>query len=286
MPMYGGGAMRTATTKSSGLLIIGLLCCFCIIIPLIIYGSLWGTNTICDKTNPDDQPWLGMNCASVYESSGTPSPTTSTTPAPATLTAKQTLLATGQAIQVAEKTISVATPPTITTQPTGITATGSFTLSIDINVSASVPDWVCVLGQGPHPRHPGVWINNAGVPGGIRFHMGAAAADYTSVFTFGEYFNMTAVYNATTGTLTLYKNGVANGSTTVASGQYNPSTPTNFEWNQQKVTAPTIKVKNTYWFNKALTAAEVTTLAGTSTYMPQPLTMGTSAYTKEMYKPY
>ena len=97
---------------------------------------------------------------------------------------------------------------------------------------------------------------------------------------------MTAVYNATTGTLTLYKNGVANGSTTVASGQYNPSTPTNFEWNQQKVTAPTIKVKNTYWFNKALTAAEVTTLAGTSTYMPQPLTMGTSAYTKEMYKPY
>ena len=264
------------SSQTTTMLVVLLVCCC---LSSIVAGALWGTNVLCDTTNPESQ-LVGMNCAAVYESSGG-------SPAPATLTAKQTLLATGQAIQVAEQTISVATPPTITTQPTGITATGSFTLSMDINVSASVPGWVCVFGQGPHPRHPGVWINNAAVPGGIRFHMGAAAADYTSVFTFGEYFNMTAVYDATSSTLTLYKNGVANGSTTVASGQYTPPTPTNFEWNQQKVTAPTIKVKNTYWFNKALTAAEVTTLVGTtSTYMPQPLTMGTSAYTKEMYTAY
>ena len=81
MPVYGGGG--GGGRKSNALLIIGLLCCCCIIIPLIIYGSLWGTNTICDKTNPDDQPWLGMNCASVYDASLSPAPATRT-PAPAT----------------------------------------------------------------------------------------------------------------------------------------------------------------------------------------------------------
>ena len=249
---------------------------FFVVIPCFVYGLLWGTNTLCDKTDPSPQRWTGMNCASVYEMSGG-SPVPVTTPL-------QTLLASGQAIQVSELVISSATPPSVTTQPTGITATGSFTLSMDINVSASVPVWVCVFGQGPHPRHPGVWINNAGVPGGIRFHMGAAIADYTSVFTFGEYFNMTAVYDATSSTLTLYKNGVANGSTTVASGRYTPPTPTNFEWNQEKVTTPTIKVKNTYWFTKALTPAEVSILASTgttgttSTYVSEPVYEGITGF--------
>jgi hypothetical protein len=67
-------------SSNQNVIIILVLCC-CIILPLIIYGSLWGTNTICDKTNPEDQPWVGMNCAAVYESSGgSPSPT----PGPAT----------------------------------------------------------------------------------------------------------------------------------------------------------------------------------------------------------
>ena len=43
---------------------------FVVVIPCFVYGLLWGTNTLCDKTNPDPQRWTGMNCASVYEMSG------------------------------------------------------------------------------------------------------------------------------------------------------------------------------------------------------------------------
>jgi len=225
----------------------------------------------------------------------TPSPSPAGSPSPATLTAKQTLLATGQAIQVAEQTISVATPPTITTQPTGITATGSFTLSIDINMSTlpGTGQLVRVIGQGVHPGNPGLWLFPAGADGTtwLRMHVGNSAFDLvtgTAPPVYNTYYNITAVYDAPTHTCTLYYNGVSKSSSTgIVPAGYVPPTPTDFGWNQQKVTAPTIKVKNTYWFNKALTAAEVTTLVGTtSTYMPQPLTMGTSAYTKEMYTAY
>lgn len=273
--------------RNQSAIIILVLCCCCFIIPLIIYGSLWGTNTICDKTNSEAQPWLGMNCAAVYEGSAAVG-----TPGQAALTPKQTLLNSGQAIQVAEQTISVATPPTITTQPTGITATGSFTLSIDINMSTLPAGLVRVIGQGVHPGHPGLWLFPAGSGAvWIRFHVGNSALDLvtgTAPPVYNTYYNITAVYDAPSTTATLYYNGVSkSSSTSIVPAGYAPPTPTNFIWNQQNMTSPTIKVKNTYWFNKALTAAEVSTLAGTtSTYMPQPLTMGNSGYTKEMYTPY
>jgi len=107
---------------------------------------------------------------------------------------------------------------------------------------------------------------------------------------YNTYYNITAVYDAPTHTATLYYNGVSkSSSTSIVPAGYVPPTPTNFIWNQQNMTSPTIKVKNTYWFNKALTAAEVSTLAGTtSTYMPQPFAMAvsnaagtTSTYTSE-----
>ena len=66
------------------------------------------------------------------------------------------------------------------------------------------------------------------------------------------------------------------------------STSTEWIWNgSSNIPIGAVKVKNFYWFNKALTDAEVSTLTGTtSTYMPQPLSMGTSAYVKEMYMNY
>ena len=274
------------------MLVVLVVCCC---LSSIVAGALWGTNVLCDTTNPESQS-VGMNCAAVYESSGgstAPASGGSPAPAPATLTPKQTLLNSGQAIQVAEQTISVATPPTITTQPTGITATGSFTLSIDINMSTLPGQLVRVIGQGVHPSHPGLWLFPAGVAGDVwvRFHIGNSAVDLvtgTAPPVYNTYYNVTIVYNAPSTTATIYYNGVSKSSSTaIVPAGYIPPTPTNFIFNQENVTAPTIKVKNTYWFNKALTAAEVTTLVGTtSTYMPQPLTMGTSAYTKEMYMPY
>ena len=43
-----------------------------------------------------------------------------------------------------------------------------------------------------------------------------------------------------------------------------------------------LEVKDYYWWNRALTASEVGTLAGVSTYMPEQK-VGTSGYVKEGY---
>jgi hypothetical protein len=223
---------------------------------------------------------VGIYFATKKEDAG--SSTGSGSPGPAVLTPKQTLLASGQAIQVAEQTISVAAPPTITTQPTGITATGSFTLSIDINMAARLPTGLLrVIGQGVHPGNPGLWLFPADSGDvWIRFHVGNSALDLvtgTAPPVYNTYYNITAVYDAPTHTATLYYNGVSKSSSTaIVPAGYVPPTPTDFGWNQQKLTTPTVKVKNTYWFNKALTAAEVATLTATSsgttsTYMPEPI---------------
>ena len=62
------------------IMIVGLVCCFCVILPLVIYGSLWGTNTLCDVKSSEKQEWIGIDCPSVYtgtvEESSSPSPST------------------------------------------------------------------------------------------------------------------------------------------------------------------------------------------------------------------
>ena len=62
----------------------------------------------------------------------------------------------------------------------------------------------------------------------------------------------------------------------------------NFAWNVNPYGDWTpVVVKDAYWWPRALTATEVSTLVSTtSTYIPEPLTIGTSAYAKEMYMNY
>jgi hypothetical protein len=226
-----------------------------------------------------------MNCASVYESSPAPK-SPAPAPGPAALTPKQTLLASGKAIQVAELTITSIPKPVIAaaSQPTGITATGSFTLSTDISMTALPTGLLRVIGQGDHPGQPGLWLFPAGNTDKVwvRCHIGNSAVDLVSSTTLplaiNTYYNITVVYDAPSTTAVLYYNGVSkNINGAIAPTGYAPPNPTNFIWNEQNLTAPTIKVKNTYWFNKALSAAEVSTLTGTSsgttsTYMPEPYT--------------
>ena len=276
------------SSKAMVPILLGVVACCCL--SSVVAGGLWAGNVLCDTTDPGDQS-VGMNCASVYESSGSPA---TGTPA-AVGTPRQRLIATGQAIQVAELTITSSPKPVIAaaSQPTGITATGSFTLSTDISMTALPGELVRVIGQGAHPGSPALWLFAAGAQGTtwFKFHVGEAnevlLSTTTTPPTYNTYYNITAVYDATTQKATLYHNGVLAGSSTIVPAKYVPPTPTAFGWNDQNVTAPTIKVKNTYWFNKALTAAEVSTLPGTSGttsgYTPQPLSMGVSGYTKEGY---
>jgi hypothetical protein len=259
-----------------------------------------------------------MNCASVYESSGTPgpatTPTTPTTPAPATLTAKQTLLASGTKLEPAELDIGALTAPrAVMTQPTGLTGPANFTVSMDLTIEREPNYWIDILQNvtgstwpldNDNKRKPSIHLSGieSGYPSrsismSLNTKPGTAPVDNNFWvdseenngfrFTPGTKFNFTATHDATTKKIAVYIDGVKKNEKTMPSAMVYAAT-NNFTWRPVAGgNAGYIKVNNPYWFNKALTAAEVTTLVGTtSTYMPQPLTMGTSAYTKEMYTPY
>lgn len=303
MPMYGGGGGGGG--KSNALLIIGLLCCCCVILPLIIYLSLWGTNTICDKTKPDDQPWLGMNCASVYEASPAPAPAlrtpaTTTSPAPSGPAPPINLL-------TSETTFSQANPDVAaTTQPT-VSPTSSvvFTISMDMDIVAPSRNWREIFQSYAGDS----WVNNAATPLGNTPLISIVPTDwservnqmlfrmllddnslievFSAAFVPGTYSKLTVVCNDTT--LKIYTNGtLIETKTTPAGRKMKWRATNNFTWNptsQYWIAGDTVKVKNAKWWNRALTDAEVSAL-GTSTYMPQPLSMGTSAYVKDDFASY
>jgi hypothetical protein len=54
------------SSQSTTMLVVLLVCCC---LSSIVAMSLWGTNVLCDTTNPESQA-VGMNCAAVYASSG------------------------------------------------------------------------------------------------------------------------------------------------------------------------------------------------------------------------
>ena len=67
-------------SQTTTMLVVLLVCCC---LSSIVAGALWGTNVLCDTTNPESQ-LVGMNCAAVYESSGgSPAPGPAPGPAPA-----------------------------------------------------------------------------------------------------------------------------------------------------------------------------------------------------------
>ena len=243
-----------------------------------------GSKTINHYPNPDvaaswNPSWGSINtidCAGL-----TVGPTMTLAPATAAaVVATPSVLSSGQEIQKGELTITTSPVPVVSTQPTGITASGSFTLSIDINMT-TLPNGslLRVIGQGVHPGQPGLWLFPAGAGGNVwlRFHVGNSAVDLVTDKTpptYNTYYNITAVYDGTTRQATLYHNGVLTGSAAIDPTGFAPPTPAMFGWNQQNLTAPTVKVKNTYWFNKALTAAEIKTIAS-------PAGSGTSGYAHE-----
>jgi hypothetical protein len=116
-----------------------------------------------------------------------------------------------------------------------------------------------------------------------------------STLVANQWHTITAV--ADTNKITIYMDGANPVTKTLPAGQllrYRNDASTNqnnkFVWNPNPlVPGPVVpwKIKDAYWWPKVLTATEVAAVArSTSTYMPQPLAMGTSAYVKETYMPY
>jgi hypothetical protein len=212
-----------------------------------------------------------------------------------TKTPKQTLLESGQAIQVAEVEISTA-PPTFT-PPTGIdTSKVSYTMTMDVNIAQAGPSWRNIMNNGTHDccdatsRRPAVFITgtDASPPNRIHIVHGANEDNNRNIVTSfaatpNTYFNLTWVVDG--GKLTTYINGAKDSAGTV-NGTFNWGTPvqTTWNWNQYlkeyttrtQNTAGSVKVKNVYWFNKPLSDADVTTLttaSTTSTYTPEPFSL-------------
>jgi len=215
-------------------------------------------------------------------------------PAAAAKTPKQTLLESGQAIQVAEAEISTA-PPAFTA-PTGIdTSKVSYSMSMDVLIAQTGPSWRNIMNNGTHDccdatsRRPAVFItgSDAAPPNRIHIVHGANEDNNKNIVTsfaatLGRYFNLTWVVDG--GKLTTYINGTKDSTGTVsATFNWGTHTPT-WKWNQYlseyttrtQNTAGSVKVKNAYWFNKALTDADVTTITAastTSTYAPEPYSL-------------
>jgi len=182
---------------------------------------------------------------------------------------REKILLGGQPIQKEELTITTSPAPIVSNQPKDVTASGSFTLSIDINM-ATLPNGslMRVIGQGDHPGHPALWLFPAGTGGNTWFklHIGSseiALNTHKTPPTYNTYYNITAIYNGTTRQAFLYHNGVLAGSAVMAVG-FAPPTPSTFGWNQQNLTAPTVKVRNAYWFNTTLTPNQVAMIANSA----------------------
>ena len=217
----------------------------------------------------------------VSETSSPPPSQSSSTP---TL---DTLLALGQKLEDDEFDAG-AGKKTVTKQPTGIDKTKvTYTLSMDIKVVTTAVDNFRLLHNrddtdnsaavASSARRPELWISGSSHKDGanhIWINHVVGATGITEGFlqttfkaTDGVYFNLTYVIDS--GKCTVYINGVKDGE---YSGDFKWSQDTdNWTWNLFG-NSHSVKVKNVYFFNKALTVSEVELIgkkqtSGTSTYV-------------------
>jgi hypothetical protein len=241
---------------------------------------------------------LSLSGSIAYAMSSNTASTTASTTAPV-VSPKAALIATGQAIQVAE--IDTQPQPAFTA-PTGIvlSAPVSYTYSMDINING-IGSWRNIMHHGGDDidRKPALYLTPANklVVSHATNENWEMSANPSFTPVIDTYFNLTVV--CTGGKLIAYINGVkdATGEVTgtfdwqgkhFTAARGTPPPPATWKWSAYKTYFPgngdpsgrrdnvgPIKVKNVYWFNKGLTDAEVATLATpststTSTFIPEP----------------
>ncbi len=223
------------------------------------------------------------------ETSTEPSTSPSTEPSTSPSTTRESVLATGQALESEE--IDVGTGKRkVTNQPViADKSKVTYTLSMDINIVKAPENPFRLLHNRDDndnstatiktQRRPELWTTGSkSTDGANRLwinHVGDTGLENISPTfkaTVGEYFNLTYVIDNGKGTA--YINGVKDGE---YSGNFTWSQETdNWTWNMYgDSTNPSIKVKNVYFFNKALTVSEIELIgkkptSGTSTYTLPP----------------
>jgi hypothetical protein len=202
---------------------------------------------------------------------------------------RESVLASGQALESGE----IDTGPgkkKVTNQPViADKSKVTYTLSMDINIVnwAMFPirflhnngDETTTIANTGTQRRPEIWFIGSGDPGLKLLHININHDGDTSVehlrptfkATVGEYFNLTYVIDG--GKCTAYINGVKDGE---RSADFTWSKGVDeWTWNPFNSTTNYAKVKNVYFFNKALTVSEIELIgkkptSGTSTYTLPP----------------
>jgi len=102
-----------------------------------------------------------------------------------------------------------------------------------------------------------------------------------------RWFNFAFTVDNSKRTIKIYINGSKVSESVVANDFAWPEPPTEWTWNNANYADQTtsVKVRNAYFFSKVLSEIEMSNIM-TSTYMPQPLSMGTSSYEKEDFAAY
>jgi len=286
---------------STGILLIMMMCCFVFLVAsaggYYFYYGPGATSSTSVNVDLSSSAVAASSAAASADISSTPSSAPAPAPAPAPADPKAALLATGQAIQVAEVDISTA-PPAFTV-PSGVPTTGavSYSMTMDVNIAQAGPSWRNIMAHGDPDcctettRRPAIFItgNDSAPPNRVHVVHGATEDNNKNITTTfaatpGTYFTLTLVVNA--GAFTTYINGTADASGSASATFTWNDAAQPWRWNaylaqlpgRAENTSGAVKVKNAYWFNKALTAAEVTTLATaattTSTYRPEPISFG------------
>ena len=242
-----------------------------------------------------------------------PAPAPGRAPGPAT-DPRATVWATGQKLQGPEIDIRVSGAEP-TTQPTfDSTQPVNYTVSMDVYIEKSTTGTRSLLENNVDPE----WCNPTPCPGARRplLYLAGTSAPWTNGTSnicyehsnsqnalrgtcsmgatntpIGSYFNLTVTTDSTTKKLTIYRNGTKVGEGAVPDSFAWPAATGKWVFNHpayavnHTAQSGSLKVKNVYFWPKVLSDSDISKLT-TSTYMPEPLTTGTSAYTKEMYMPY
>lgn len=212
-------------------------------------------------------------------------------PAPAAPSQKQRLLQSGQAILTAETDISNSPPPFPTPRHSQAV---TYTMTMDVNIAQAGPSWRNIFNSGDPDygtittRRPAVFITGNDVAPANRIHIVHGTTQDNNrniVSTFvaqpGTYFNLTWVVQ--NGTLTTYINGRPDPSGSVQGGfSWGPDA---WKWNAYLTQIPNrpenkagpVKIKNAYWFDRALSATDIATLADGASAAAAPVALRTFA---------
>jgi hypothetical protein len=197
---------------------------------------------------------------------------------------KVTLLATGKALQVAEKDISVSPPVDLGTSGVDTTNPVAYTISMFINIEKTSGAYRNIFSRGVNDgdRKPAIFIR----PNDLTFHFrhgtdndGNFGLDATAVgATAGQYTHVAFVNDGAT--MSVYINGTKDANTKTidpahkcvwgSNDTLHAAVPPN------NVPAGYLKIKELYLFPKALSVDDIKTLSTvstTSTYSTEPVYM-------------